>query len=120
MKLIKILSFAYYLVESKRGSSGKSRGSSTSGGHSDINPTDNRSPLYGVVGVGMAVIGSLITLNDVYEILSSFKPKTVLKKVSKNDCRVDAAESEKTCYHICVKTSNKSYAGTDKNVGLKL
>lgn len=123
MKLIKILSFAYSLVESKGGGSSRSRGgttgTNTSGGHSDVNQPDNRNPLYGAA-VGMAVIGHLVTFNDVYEILSSFKPKTIMKKVSENDCRVDGAESERTCYHITVKTSNKSYAGTDKKVELKL
>merc|ERR1712176_384290 len=126
MKLIKILSFAYSLVESKSRFSGGGRGhtgTNTSGhtiGHpSGNNPDVNRNPLIGAT-VGMAVLGNLVTLNDVYEILSSFKPKTILKKVSKNDCRVDGAESEKTCYHITVKTSDKSYAGTDKKVELKL
>jgi len=125
MKLIKILSFACSLAESKNWSSGgRSGGSSggSSGGRGstpDISQTNDRNPLFGA-GIGMAIIGHLVTFNDVYEILSSFKPKTIMEKVSENDCRVIGAESGKTCYHITVKTSDKSYAGTDKKVELKL
>ena len=65
-------------------------------------------------------ISFLLDLKDVYDFFSKFKPKTILKAVSKNDCRVEETVEGKTCYHITVKTSDIRYAGTNKKIELKL